>query len=72
MGLIIEGVILSMIFSYISNSSSEKQNKHLKQEMNNIETQNKFIYNQLQTQIEKAKSEVISQVKESADKGAKN
>ena len=71
-GLIIEGILISMVFSFLSNQASEKQNRHLKNEMNNIETQNKFIYEQLQKQIEKAKTELISQVKESAQKGGKN
>ena len=67
--IVIEGVILSMIFAFISNQSSEKQASHIKSEMNNIEAQNKFIYEQLMNHIETAKTEVISQIKESeADK----
>ncbi len=64
--LIVEGIILSMVFAYISNQSSEKQNKHLKEEMNNIETQNKFQYEQMLNMVETAKTEIISQIKESA------
>lgn len=64
-GIVVEGVILSMIFAYIANLSSEKQNHHLKQEMNNIEAQNKFIYQQITNTLEKTKSEIISQIKES-------
>lgn len=63
--IVVEGVILSMIFSYIANQSSEKQNTHLKQEMNNIEVQNKFQYEQVLNQINDAKTEIISQIKES-------
>jgi hypothetical protein len=63
--LIVEGIILSMIFAYISNQTSEKQNKALKTEMSNIEIQNKFIFDQLNTKIENAKTEIISQIKES-------
>jgi hypothetical protein len=72
--ILIEGVILSMVFAYISNQSSEKQNKHLKEEMNNIETQNKFQYEQMLKVVENAKTEVISQIKESAynSKGGNN
>lgn len=66
--LVIEGIILSMIFAYISNQTSEKQNKALKTEMGNIEIQNKFIYDQLNTKIESAKTEIISQIKESEAK----
>ena len=37
--------------------------------MGNIETQNKFIYDQIMNSIENAKTEIISQIKESeADK----
>jgi hypothetical protein len=66
--LIVEGIILSMVFAYISNQTSEKQNKALKTEMSNIEIQNKFIYTQLNQEIEKAKTEIISQIKESEGK----
>jgi hypothetical protein len=65
-GLVIEGVILSMVFNYVSNKSSEKQNQHLKSEMANIETQNKFSYEQIMKNIDNAKTEIISQIKESA------
>ncbi len=64
--IIVEGVILSMIFAYIANISSEKQNQHLKSEMANIETQNKFSYEQIMKHIENAKTEIISQIKESS------
>lgn len=64
-GIIIEGILLSMIFAFISNQTSEKQNKALKSEMSNIETQNKFIYEQIINNIENAKTEIISQIKES-------
>lgn len=65
-GLVVEGVILSMVFNYISNKSSEKQNQHLKSEMSNIETQNKFTYEQIIKSIENAKTEIISEIKEVA------
>jgi uncharacterized membrane-anchored protein YhcB (DUF1043 family) len=72
--LVVEGIILSMVFAYISNQSSEKQNQHLKEEMNNIETQNKFQYEQMLKVVEQAKTELISQIKESAyeNKGGNN
>ena len=54
-----------MIFAFVANQTSEKQNQALKGEMGNIETQNKFIYEQLMNQIESAKTEIISQIKES-------
>lgn len=62
--ILVEGVILSLIFGFISNQASEKSNKHLKEEMNNIETQNKFIYEQLHKELGQAKTEIISQIKE--------
>ena len=64
-GIVIEGVLLSMVFGFISNQTSEKQNKALEEEMSKIEMQNKFIYDQLMNSIKNAKTEVISQIKES-------
>jgi adenine-specific DNA methylase len=63
--LILEGIILSMVFSWISNKSQDQQEKTLQNELNNIETQNKFIYEQLQKEIYNCKTELISQIKES-------
>ena len=63
--LIVEGIILTMIFNWIANKETAEQEKNLKSEMNNIETQNKFIYEQLQKEIYQAKTELISQIKES-------
>lgn len=73
-GLVIEGVILSMIFTSISNKSSEKQNQILQKEMAKIEAQNKFAYEQIMKNTTNAKTEIISQVKESAynSKGGQN
>jgi len=70
--LIIEGIILSMVFNWIANKETEQQQKNLKDEMNNIETQNKLIYEQLQQEIRMAKTELISQIKESQKGGSKN
>jgi hypothetical protein len=64
-GIVIEGILLSMIFAYLSNQTSEKQNKYLESEMSNIEVQNKFIFDQLNQAIQEAKTEIISQIKES-------
>lgn len=73
-GIIIEGVLLSMVFAFIANKTSEKQNESLIREMSNIEIQNKFIYEQTLKAVENAKTEIISQVKESAyeKKGGQN
>ena len=64
--LIVEGIILAMVFNWIANKETSKQESNLKSELNNIETQNKFIYEQIQKEIYNAKIELISQVKESA------
>lgn len=69
--LIVEGIILSMIFNWIANKETQKHQQNLKDEMNNIETQNKLIYEQLQGEIRTAKTEIISQIKEST-KGVEN
>ena len=70
--LIIEGIILSMIFNWIANKETKKQEDNLKSEMNNIETQNKLIFEQLQQEVRQAKTELISQIKESTSKGGKS
>jgi hypothetical protein len=70
--LIIEGIILSMIFNWIANKETKKQEDNLKSEMNNIETQNKLIFEQLQQEVRQAKTELISQIKESAKGGKSN
>jgi uncharacterized membrane protein YraQ (UPF0718 family) len=70
--LIVEGIILSMVFNWIANKETQKQEQSLRSEMNNIETQNKLIFEQLQQEIRQAKRELISQIKESALKGGKN
>jgi cell division protein FtsB len=62
--IVIEGIILSMVFNYIANRQSEKQEQKLQKEMNNIETQNKFIFTQLTESIQQAKQEIISEIKE--------
>lgn len=66
---IVEGVILAGVFNWIGEKNQKKQQEMLTQEMNNIETQNKFDYEQFQKAIQTAKTEIISQVKESAKKG---
>jgi uncharacterized protein (DUF3084 family) len=54
-----------MVFNWIANKETEQQQKNLQSEMDNIETQNKFIFEQLQKEIYNSKTELISQVKES-------
>ena len=64
--LIVEGIILSMVFNWIANKETEKQQQNLQKEMTNIEIQNKFIYDQLQEEIRITKTDIINQIKESA------
>jgi uncharacterized membrane-anchored protein YhcB (DUF1043 family) len=64
--LIVEGVIITMIFNWISNKSDEKQKQTLQQEMNNIEKQNKFDYEQIMNAINQSRLDIISQIKESS------
>jgi uncharacterized membrane-anchored protein YhcB (DUF1043 family) len=68
-GITIESIILGFIFQLISNKSEEKMQQNLQQEMNNIEKQNKFQFEQMQLEIMNAKSELISQIKESSKEG---
>jgi type II secretory pathway pseudopilin PulG len=63
--LVIEGLILSMVFNWISNRSQQKQQDFIIQEMNNIEKQNKYIFEQLQNELRTTKTDLINQVKES-------
>ena len=63
-GIVIEGVLLSMVFAFISNQTSEKQSRNLEAEMAKIEMQNKFIYDQIMNKLENVKTEIISQIKE--------
>ncbi len=70
--LIIEGIIISLIFSYISDRHTENQQKNLKDEMNSIESQNKFIFIQLQQQIENSKVDIMNQIKESGSRKGGN
>lgn len=67
-GLILEGVILGFIFQQISNKSQAIQEQALQKEMNTIEKQNKFDYEQITKAIQDAKIDIISQIKESEDK----
>ena len=65
---IVEGVILAGVFNWIGDKNQQKQQEMLAQEMNNIEKQNKFDYEQFQKAMQNAKTEIISQIKESAEK----
>jgi hypothetical protein len=62
-----------MVFQWLANKQNEKQQQNIAQEMNNIEKQNKFIFEQLQNEIRGIKTDIMNQVKESSkntNKGA--
>jgi NADH:ubiquinone oxidoreductase subunit F (NADH-binding) len=67
--LIIETVIMGGLFTWISNKTSKQNEQQLKDELSTIESQNKLIYQELKAAIIQSKTEIISQVKESASKG---
>jgi hypothetical protein len=67
--LIIETVIMGGLFTWISNKTAKANEQQLKDEMATIEAQNKLIFQELKNEITQAKSEIISQVKESTSKG---
>jgi hypothetical protein len=66
---IVEGIILASIFQWIANKNQQKQQEMLATEMNNIEKQNKFDYEELKKEIQNLKIDVINQIKESSKKG---
>ena len=66
---IVEGIILGVIFQWIANKMQEKNQQLLQTEMNNIEKQNKFDYQEITKEIHNAKIDVINQIKESSKKG---
>jgi hypothetical protein len=67
--LIIETVIMGGLFTWISNKTAKTNEQQLKDEMATIEAQNKLIFQELKGEITQAKTEIISQVKESTSKG---
>jgi hypothetical protein len=64
--LVVESTILAGVFSYLATRAHEKQETNLRDEMQNIENQNKLIFEQLQSEINSMRADVISQIKESA------
>ncbi len=63
--LIVETIILGGLFTWISNKANQTMQKKVTDEMNNIETQNKFIYTELKGEIQNVKTDLLSQIKES-------
>ena len=69
--LIVEGIILAMVFQWISNKSTEKQQQNLQTEMQNLEKQNRLDFESIMKAIHETKTEIISQIKESSKDGEK-
>lgn len=63
--LLLEGVIFAMIIQRISDNTNEKQQEHLKHQMENLEKQNRNDFEDIIKTMEHAKTEIISQIKES-------
>jgi uncharacterized membrane-anchored protein YhcB (DUF1043 family) len=63
-GIIFESIILGLIFQQLSNRAVTDTKHALQTEMQKIEDQNKFDFEQLQNEIRLAKSEIISEIKE--------
>jgi hypothetical protein len=66
--LIVETIILGGMFTWVSNKTSDKMAQKLNDELKVVEDQNKTDFTQLQGEIRLAKSEIISQIKESRSK----
>jgi hypothetical protein len=62
--IVVEGIIISFIFNWISTKQQKINEQNLKQEMNNIEQQNKFNFQQLQSEIRVMKTDVLSEIKQ--------
>jgi hypothetical protein len=56
------------MFTWVSNKTSDKMAQKLNDELKVVEDQNKTDFTQLQGEIRLAKSEIISQIKESRSK----
>lgn len=63
--LVVESVILSGIFSYLTNRANEKQEQKLQAEMLKIEQQNKLIFQEMSKQAKEHRTDIINQIKES-------
>lgn len=64
--ILVEGILLSWIFSHLSSKSQSKMETKLRDEMSTMEKQTKFDYEQLQQEIKSAKSDIIAEIKESS------
>lgn len=62
--ILFESIILGLIFQQLSNRAVSDTKKALQTEMQKIEDQNKFDFEQLQNEIRLAKTEMINEIKE--------
>jgi len=69
--ILVEGIILAMVFQWISNKAQEKQQQNLQTEMQNLEKQNRLDFESIMKAIHETKTELISQIKESSKDGEK-
>jgi hypothetical protein len=63
--VLIEGILLSWIFSHLQSKAQSKMETKLRDEMSTMEKQTKFDYEQLQMTINSVKSDIIAEIKES-------
>lgn len=63
-GIIFESIILGLIFQQLSNRSVSDTKAALQKEMQKIEDQNKFDFEQLQTEIRNSRNDLLSEMKE--------
>ena len=66
--IVVEGFILAAVFQWIQSKTQAKNEQQLKEEMQNLEKQNKFDFEQLQAEIRTTKTEIISEIKEALGK----
>jgi hypothetical protein len=62
--LIVETIILGGVFTWVSNKAAKQNEQALKSELSTIESQNKLIFQQLETAIKNSRDDVISEIKE--------
>jgi gas vesicle protein len=63
-GIIFESIILGLIFQQLSNRAVSDTKNALQKEMQKIEDQNKFDFEQLQNEIRNARTDIINEIKE--------
>lgn len=62
--IIFESIILGLIFQQLSNRAVTDTKKALQTEMQKIEEQNKFDFEQLQKEIRNARNDMLAEIKE--------